>query len=157
MRKTLVLFLLVLLCSLHGFCQFDAGSILGAVTDGAGNQISGVKITLEDVNRGVTVTTLTGSDGTVQFPSVPISRYHIRTEATGFGVQTSQVFQLTLGARQRVDFQLHVAQVRELPLNGRYYSDLVLLSSGVLRAPSSFGSSSAFREGSFNVNGLRST
>src|ERR1019366_5100735 len=154
MRKTLVLFLLVLLCSLHGFCQFDAGSILGAVTDGAGNQISGVKITLEDVNRGVTVTTLTGSDGAFQFPSVPISRYHIRTEATGFGVQTSQVFQLTLGARQRVDFQLHVeqvqttvsvqatvplvqaessdrgqtidaAQVRELPLNGRYYSDLV--------------------------------
>src|SRR5206468_6506443 len=40
----------------------------------------------------------------------------------------------------------------ELPLNGRSYSDLALLTTGVVRSPSA-----ASREGSFVVNGLRST
>ena len=43
----------------------------------------------------------------------------------------------------------------ELPLNGRAYSDLALLTTGVLRSPSAF--SGTPREGSFIVNGLRAT
>ena len=90
--------------------------------------------------------------------------------------------QVTVGARQRVDLTMAVGQVTEtvevtaravllqtdssersqvitgeqtraLPLNGREYSSLALLSPGVRvrRWPR------ADREGSFNVNGLRST
>ncbi len=186
MRKFLFLFVLGLFCPLSALSQFDTGSILGTVTDARGSLVSSARISLEDVTRGTTLTTVTGTDGNFQFPSAPIGRYRIKTEHAGFGVQSSQVFQLTIGARQRIDFELHVeqvqsvvevqatvpivqvdssdrgqtidaSQIKELPLNGRYYSDLVLLSTGVIRSPSSFGSSSAFREGSFNVNGLRST
>jgi hypothetical protein len=190
MRKFVFLLLLLgvcgFVCSGSALAQFDTGAVLGAVTDARGSSVGEAKITLEDVNRGATLSVMTKSDGSFQFPSAPIGQYRIRTERAGFGVQTSQVFQLTLGARQRIDFQLNVealqsvvevhatvpivqvdssdrgqtvdaAQIKELPLNGRYYSDLVLLSTGVMRAPSSFGSSSSFREGSFNVNGLRST
>ena len=42
--------------------------------------------------------------------------------------------------------------ITELPLNGRQFSDLALLTTGVNKSPSS-----ASREGSFIVNGLRST
>ncbi len=186
MRKLLVLLVLGLLCPLFAFSQFDTGAVLGTVTDARGSVVGEAKVTLEDINRGTSLTAITGTDGNFQFPSASIGRYRIRTEHAGFGVQTSQVFQLTIGARQRIDFMLHVeqlqsvvevqatvpivqvdssdrgqtidaAQIKELPLNGRYYSDLVQLSTGVVRSPSSFGSSSAFREGSFNVNGLRST
>ncbi|MCU1323249.1 MAG: hypothetical protein JWM43_2898 [Acidobacteriaceae bacterium] len=186
MHKLLFLFVLGFLCPLCAFSQFDTGTVLGAVTDTRGSSVGDAKVTLEDVNRGTLLTVVTGSDGSFQFPSAPIGSYRIRTEHPGFGVQLSQVFQLTIGARQRIDFQLKVeqvqsvvevqatvpivqvdssdrgqtvdaAQIKELPLNGRYYSDLVLLSTGVIRSPSSFGSSSSFREGSFNVNGLRST
>ncbi len=44
-------------------------------------------------------------------------------------------------------------QTRALPLNGREYSSLALLSPGVRVSPLAVGG----REGSFNVNGLRST
>ncbi len=173
-------------CALPAFGQFDAGAVLGTVTDQSGAVVLGATIALQDLNRGTKVTTVTGKGGTYQFPSVPISRYRLTTEQAGFGKQISQPFDLTIDSRQRVDFHLALVQVqtsvdvqatvpvlqndssdrgltveaqqiKELPLNGRYYSDLVLLSPGVVPAPSAFGSSSSFREGSFNVDGLRST
>ncbi|WP_263409026.1 TonB-dependent receptor [Terriglobus tenax] len=186
MRKLFTLLVCLISLSVAGLAQFDTGAVLGSVTDEAKLPVSDAKITLEDVNRGTRFSIVSDASGVFQFPSVPIGRYHIRTEHAGFGAQVSQDFDLTIGSRQRVDFQLHAeqvltvvdvqasvplvqidssdrgqtigsAQIRELPLNGRYYSDLVLLSTGVMRSPSSYGTSSSFREGSFNVNGLRST
>ena len=50
-------------------------------------------------------------------------------------------------------------QIVELPLNGRNYSDLALLSTNVHRSPLSvlFAANGTPREGAFNVNGMRST
>jgi len=47
----------------------------------------------------------------------------------------------------------------ELPLNGRHYADLALLATNVHVSPiaTSFSPSATPREGSFNVNGMRST
>ena len=54
---------------------------------------------------------------------------------------------------------IHSAAVVELPLNGRNYADLALLSANVVKSPiaASFSPSGTPREGSFNVNGMRST
>jgi hypothetical protein len=48
-------------------------------------------------------------------------------------------------------------EIAELPLNGREYSQLVGLSTGVVPSPSQTTVGYDQREGSFNVNGLRST
>ena len=93
--------------------------------------------------------------------------------------------QVTVGARQRVDLSMAVGQMTErvevsasavllqtdssdrsqvitaeqtraLPLNGREYSALALLSPGVRLSALDTGGFTP-REGSFNVNGLRST
>ena len=94
---------------------------------------------------------------------------------------------MDVGARQRVDLTLQVgavtesvnvtgaatvletdssehgqvinAAVVELPLNGRNYADLALLSTNVIKSPiaASFSASGTPREGAFNVNGMRST
>ena len=92
---------------------------------------------------------------------------------------------VAVNARQRVDFSLQVGgltdevvvsagaqlletdssergqvierqQIVNLPLNGRSYSSLALLSTGVLESNQN-GVGTSGREGSFNVNGLRNT
>ena len=186
MRKLFATGSLALCAVVSARAQFDTGAVVGTVRDAAGSSVAGARLLLTDLSRGTTLATVASSDGTYQFPSVPIGRYSLTVNGNGFGTQASQPFQVTVDARQRVDFALTVAQlqttvevqasvpvlqvdsadrgqtiqaeqIRELPLNGRYYSDLVLLSTGVVPAPSAYGSSSSFREGSFNVNGLRST
>ena len=54
---------------------------------------------------------------------------------------------------------INTQQIVELPLNGRNYSDLALLSTNVHRSPLSvlFAANGTPREGAFNVNGMRST
>src|SRR5436309_9046337 len=48
-------------------------------------------------------------------------------------------------------------QTRELPLNGREYSALALLTTGVRQSALNRSTTGTPREGAFNVNGLRST
>lgn len=186
MRKTLLLFLFFSQICLQALAQFDSGAILGTVTDSTGAYVSSAKVTLTDINKSVSFSTVSTNEGNYQFPSIPIGRYKLTIEHSGFGSQISQIFDLAIGSRQRIDFHLQAdtvrtaievnaqvplmqtessdrsqvmesTQIRELPLNGRAYSELVFLSAGIVRAPSSYGSSSSLREGSFNANGLRST
>ncbi|SEB50477.1 TonB-dependent receptor [Terriglobus roseus] len=186
MRKLLIplvcLFVHPALCS----AQFDTGSVLGTAIDPSGAYIPDAHVTIREVNKGIVFTTTTTSSGEFTFPSVPLGRYELSADKSGFGKFSASAFELTIGARQRVDVRLapgevqtavtvtaeaaqlqtdtsdrgqtiNTEEIRELPLNGRAYSELVFLSTGVVRSPSSYGSSSSLREGSFNVNGLRST
>jgi hypothetical protein len=54
---------------------------------------------------------------------------------------------------------INTATIAELPLNGRNYADLALLSTNAVKSPISatFSPSGTPREGAFNVNGMRST
>ena len=92
---------------------------------------------------------------------------------------------MQVGARQRIDLQMAVGSVserlevtaaaplvetetsqrgqvisetaiRELPLNGREYSSLALLTTGVRQSSLNKSTNGTPREGAFNVNGLRS-
>src|SRR5207249_2126294 len=120
-----------------------------------------------------------------EFFSVKPGRYQVKVEARGFASRTSE-FTLAINTRQRVDLDMPVGEVTEtvevsgaaalletdssqrgqtvtskqaveLPLNGRAYSSLVLLTSGTRQSAIGTASISTNREGSFNVNGLRST
>jgi hypothetical protein len=167
------------------FCQFDTGTVLGTVHDASRAPVPSASVAIEEVRKGVTLNVLSRDAGTFEFLSIPIGRYKLSVQRPGFRTQSSPEFELTIGARQRVDFTLELdsvqssiqvtadvallqtdtsdrgqtigaAQIRELPLNGRAYSELIYLSAGIVRSPSS-GVGSTQREASFNVNGLRST
>ena len=181
-------FFVALLLAASAFGQFEAGSVLGTVRDANGGVIRGAKITLTNVETGIAAVTATDDNGNYEFPTVKVGLYKVSAEQPGFSTAVASDVRVNVSARQRVDLQLAVGQVTQtvevigaaplietetsqrsqiidhaalagLPENGRQYSSLVLLSSGVKVSPIGTGSNVTVltREGSFNVNGLRST
>jgi hypothetical protein len=165
--------------------QFDSGAIVGAVRDGSGGAVAGATITLTNTATGVSAVRTTDALGQYELPAARIGTYLVTAEKQGFAVALADNVQLTVGARVRVDLELKVGQLSErvevtagqsrletessqrgqvitgeqtraLPLNGREYSSLALLTTGVRLSALNTGGGTP-REGSFNINGLRST
>ncbi len=167
------------------FAQFDAAAVLGTITDSSGAVVSAANVTLTNERTGVVVTTLTNNNGVYEFLNVRPGSYTVSAEIAGFKKGLSGVFDVTVGSRQRVALQLQVGEVTEvvtvseaaalvemdtssrgtvigsqqaqdLPLNGRAYADLTLLTPGTVRALRGTTLGGA-RDASYHVNGLRSS
>jgi len=178
--RLFVLLAACLLLPAAAFAQFDAATVLGTVHDSSGAIVPGATVTLKNLSTGITATGVTDEKGNYQFLNVRIGTYSVRAELQGFSAAQADNVAVTVNARQRVDLALTIGNVGEtvvvtgaaklletessdrgqiidkeqivnLPLNGRNYADLALLSPGVRR--SAIADS---RDASFNVNGLRS-
>lgn len=165
--------------------QFDTATVLGTIRDTNGAIIPSATVKLKNIATGIEASTATDSEGNYQFFNVKIGSYQVTAEAAGFARGNAENVQVTVNARQRVDFSLKAGAVTEtvtvtansvqletessdrgqviskeqivnLPLNGRSYADLALLSPGVRRSILS-AQESGTRDASFNVNGLRSS
>ena len=179
-RTFLGLVIAAALMPASAFAQFDTSTVLGAVKDSSGAVVPGATVTLKNNATGITATAVTDADGAYQFLNVRVGTYGVRAELQGFSVAEAKNVDVAVGARQRVDLTLAVGnlgetvevtgaaklletessdrgqiiakeQIVNLPLNGRAYADLALLSPGVRRSAISDS-----RDASFNVNGLRS-
>jgi hypothetical protein len=168
----------------HALAQFESATVLGTVHDQAGAVVRDAAVTLRNVATDFKQNIRTDTNGDFQFVNAPIGRYVLNVQAIGFRVAHSAEFDLTVGARQRVDFEVRLGtletaveitaearlveadsssrgqvvttkQIVELPLNGRAYSQLVYLAPGIIPSPIA-GQDADSREGSFNANGLRS-
>jgi hypothetical protein len=182
MKPQLLLVALLLLAS-TGIAQFETSVVLGTVRDPGGSTVPGANVTLLNTETGIRAATTTSEAGDYLFLNVKIGLYKVTVEKAGFTTASADNVKVTVNARQRVDVQLQVGQVNEtvtvtegviavesdstdrglvvgrrqiveLPLNGRNYSDLALLATGVRRSDYAFANPP--REGSFNVNGQRS-
>ena len=185
MRRTLTILLCLLSLARPAAAQFDSGAIVGAVRDGSGGAVAGAAITLTNIATGVSVVKTTDALGQFELPAARIGTYLVTAEKEGFAVALADNVQVAVGARVRVDLVLQVGQLTEkvevtagqsrlesessqrgqvitaeqtrtLPLNGREYSSLALLTTGVRLSALNTGGFTP-RKGSFNVNGLRST
>jgi hypothetical protein len=183
-----ILTLALLLFPLALFGQFESAEVLGTVHDPSGAPIAKVSVTLTNQDTGIEAKTITDDGGNYDFFNVKVGRYTITAEQTGFSKFTTTDVRVDVDARQRVDIGLQVGavttsvevsgaaaaletdssehgqvintqQVVELPLNGRNYADLALLSTNTVKSPiaASFSPSGTPREAAFNVNGMRST
>ncbi len=168
--------------------QFETAEVLGSVHDPSGGAVAKASVTLTNQSTGIQAKTSTDENGTYDFFNVKAGRYTVSVEAPGFSKTSTTDVNVAVQARQRVDLTMQVGaisqtvevtgaaavletdssehgqvintqQVVELPLNGRNYSDLALLSTNVNKSPiaAAFSPSATPREGSFNVNGMRST
>lgn len=183
MTKLLRFLLVSALVVTPAFAQFDTADVLGVIRDASDAVIPGATVTLLNIDTGIQATTTTDEGGNYLFTPVRIGKYTVSAEMPGFAKAVASGVTVTVNARQRVDLKLQVGsvtttvevtdaaqilktesseqgqlinrvQVVELPLNGRNYSDLALLTAGVARSPNAYGG--RYREGSFTVNGLRS-
>ena len=156
------------------------GSIAGFVKDQSGAAISGAKLTLVNVSTNAKEESVSDSSGAFQFLQLAPAQYSLHVEAVGFKkevlsniiVQVDQITHLEpslqIGSvaevievageatplletdRSTLSNVIDSGVVSNIPLNGRQYLDLALLTPGVL--PSSAGT----QGGGFNVSGARS-
>ncbi|MGE0884142.1 MAG: TonB-dependent receptor [Blastocatellales bacterium] len=184
--RLVISLLAVLALATAAFAQFDTATVLGTVTDSNGAAVPGATVTLRNLATGVTAIARTDENGNYQFFNVKIGTYQVVAEASGFAKAAAESIQVTVNARQRVDLALKAGaltetvtisadavqlletetsargqiinrqQIVNLPLNGRAYADLALLSPGVRKSVLN-NQDSGGRDASFNVNGLRSS
>ena len=173
-------------------CQVDTGSISGTVSDPAGAALSGAKITIVAVatNREQTVTT--DNDGRYSSGPLRAGEYRIEAEASGFKRLLRQNIVLQVQETPVINLQMELGtlnqevtvtaatelvrttdasqgsvieerRVKELPLNGRDYLQLSLLSEGTLPPPgqgrTATGTNDGVgsRAGGFSAGGQRTT
>ena len=157
-RVLLVVVLLSVVVNLHA--QVAGGTISGTVTDSSGRVIHKVEITITNVDRGVTRVVTTNEEGFYSAPNLLPGTYELKFSASGFKVEARKNIELTVGASVGLDQELRVGSlsetvvvqseipavqlstsdlsavvnattVRELPLNGRSWTDLAQLQPGV--------------------------
>lgn len=167
------------------FAQFDSATVLGTIRDANGAALPNAAVTIKNVATGITTTVQADSNGDFLFPNVRSGTYRISSELQGFSTAIVEQVVVAVNARQRVDLVMTPGTVTEsivitdaaqlletdssvrgqvvqkeqivsLPLNGRSYANLALLTPGV-RESSQNAPTGGGREASFNVNGLRNT
>ncbi|MFQ5737774.1 MAG: TonB-dependent receptor domain-containing protein [Acidobacteriota bacterium] len=159
--------------------QINTGTIVGTVRDQQGGVIPGASVTVTQTDLGVSTSLVTNDSGFYVASALRPGIYEVRVEMTGFKSTVRSSIQLRIQDRLDVSFDLDIGQVSEqvevvataanvqtesgaqgsvieekvivdLPLDGRRYSDLILLSPGAVAAP---GTRSNPREARLNVNG----
>lgn len=159
--------------------QFEYGEVLGTVRDASGGVVSGAQVRVQSDATKVERTTQTNEEGVYSFAGLRIGSYTLRVEQQGFKAAQANVPALRVGDRLRIDITLEtgtiseqvtvvgdasplletetssrgqvigLTQIRELPLNKRDYTQLVLLAPGTQFNPRQrIG-------GAININGNR--
>jgi Carboxypeptidase regulatory-like domain/TonB-dependent Receptor Plug Domain len=180
---TLGLLSLSLLFPATLIAQITTGTILGTVSDASGAVLPGAAVTATNLDTGLVRTTITDEAGNYTLVNLPIGNYQVKVQASGFKVGVSGPFQLVVDQKLRSDFKLdagsviesiqitgtgqtllqtdqpdvnQIVQEREikgLPLNGRDFFSLLLLSNGV--QDTSNDQTGATTNVTFSINGMR--
>src|SRR4029079_4245067 len=89
------------------------GSISGALTDPSGAFIPGATLTVTNTAQGIVTKTNSGAEGSYAFPSLPVGKYELVAEATGFRPEKRTQLVIDTDTSRRVDLVLQLAQRRE--------------------------------------------
>jgi hypothetical protein len=158
----------------QAYAQVSGATLTGTVTDPSGSVIPKVQVSVRDVATDVSRDVYTNSAGFYTAPNLLPGNYEVSVTATGFSKEVRTGITLTVGAQQVLDIKMQVGQVsqtvevtgeaptvqltsstlsaevtaatvRELPLNGRSWTDLATLQPGVaaIQTQASFNTGAA--------------
>jgi len=171
-----------------GWAQVVGGSIAGTVRDSSGAGLPAAKLTIENLETAAQRVTVTDEVGRYTLPSLPIGRYEVTASKDRFSPETKTGITLEVGQHTVIDFTLPVGevkedvtvveqpsavtlstqdisgliserQVKELPLNGRSYDELITLNAATVNYSSEksggVGTSNSAVGNMFAVSGHR--
>ncbi len=167
--------------------QVVGGTISGRVTDVTGALIPEAQVIVRNMDTGGQRRLTTDKNGTFSAPSEPVGIYTLEASAPGFAPYKNSSVTLTIGQTLELDLTLRAAgsetvtvndttpsvnttteqtaglvdsrQVKELPLNGRSYDQLITLNPGTVNATNQraggIGTSNSSVGSMFSVSGRR--
>src|SRR5712692_3305418 len=160
----------------------STASLSGTVTDASGAAVPGARVVATNQATGVESPTQTDTAGAYLFPSLPIGLYRLSVSGTSFQTSVVTDLKLQVASTLTHDVQLKIGQatetveitadaavldtatntlgqvindktVQEIPLNGRHFTDLSLLTTGTVTPPANgFLSAPRRGQGSFGIN-----
>src|SRR5437867_6295741 len=142
------------------FGQNFSAAISGVVRDATGAVLPGVSVTAKHNETGLTRTVITNETGDYRMPTLPVGAYEVTAELSGFKQQVRRGVTLVVAQEGVVNLTLDVGdlkdqitvteetsivnttlssvsglisqqQIKDMPLNGRSYNDLLLLNTNV--------------------------
>jgi len=176
--------LLVCLGSRSLWGQAATATITGTIIDSTGAVIPGAAVTAKNNGTGITRSTQSDNQGRYSLADLAIGDYDVQASKTGFRTLVKKDITLTVGAAPVADFELAVgstsdtvnveanvsqvetetatlsslvgeSQMRELPLNGRNFEQLILLAPGAVSYPAGGSSALVGRAATFSISGAR--
>jgi hypothetical protein len=177
-----LLFVLLCCVPLVALAQQETATITGEVKDASGAVVPKASIIITNTETGVSLKSETNDSGVYTVPSLKPGLYSVTVEKAGFKKFVRSGITLQVNQFARIDVSLEVGdltntveitqaatlletenssrgsvidqkKIVELPLNGRDYNQLALLSPGVL--PGTPRLASVNFKGVLNVNGNR--
>src|SRR5215475_2884428 len=148
-----------------GFAQGFTATITGSVKDASGAVLDGALITATHIESGQRRAASADASGSYTLPSLPVGAYELTVEQAGFKQEVRRGINLAIGQEAVVDLVLQVGnveqrvtvvaeaplvnttlsstsglineqQVKDLPLNGRSFDQLLTLNTGVVNTTS---------------------
>jgi hypothetical protein len=174
----------LLACPDAGWAQVSA-AISGRVEDASGAGVGGATVTVKDAETGATRVVTTDLTGNYRVLSLPIGRLEIRAEKDGFKAAVRMGIKLDVGQEAVVNLWLEVGEVvqrivvsedapvvntttasvsglvgereiKDLPLNGRSFDNLITLNPGTVNYTSLRSANTTTSNGNgFAVDGQR--
>src|SRR2546428_5414639 len=175
-------FMVLAVAYLHA--QGATAAVSGTVLDPSGAAIAGASITVRNLGTALTRTVLSDDQGRYVVPELPIGDYEVQGSLPGFQTVVRRGILLTVGSRPVVDLQLAIGQttetisvtgeisavettssgvsslvnqtqMREMPLNGRNFEQLILLAPGASSYPAGGSSALVGRAATYAISGSR--
>jgi carboxypeptidase family protein len=151
----------VLLFSLSLLSQVNTGTISGVVQDSSGAVVAGATVTIRNVDTGTARTVTSDEGGRYIVPVLPVGNYAVQGQQSGFQTEIRSGITLTVGREEVINLTLRVGQqtqsvtvtgeaplvntttaeisglvaereVKDLPLNGRSFDNLITLNPGAV-------------------------
>lgn len=168
--------------------QLVGGTISGNVVDPSNAALGQASVVIRNQETGTERTFVTGSDGAFSAPSIPVGVYTVSITHSGFAPQERTGIAVTVGQSVDLHFVLTLGkvqqaivvsdvptgvdtstlqtqglvderQVKDLPLNGRSYDQLILLNPGAVsyttQRSGGVGTSNSSVGNMFSISGRR--